>query len=295
MQKIQQGYDLVMGNRFAGGIMPGAMPAVHRYLGNPVLSWVARRSFGVPIRDFHCGMRAFTRQAFEKMMLQTPGMEFATEMVANAAHQGLRIGEIPIVLHPDKRGRPPHLAIVPGRRRHLRFIHLRARLYVPCTWDPDAAGRSRPAGSLGHGTSNHRRPVSGHPFPRPWLPAGAGGLQHLQPRCFRQDSACTALRWLPESHRALGGPALLIGCRNRGRGLLLLAGTTVDGAILYRWLSHPGMPMDSTVHPAFVATSAMALGINIIVSSLLLNLIVSRGRSGESVPPKRRPGPGRTS
>ena len=111
-----------MGNRFAGGIMPGAMPSLHRYLGNPVLSWVARRSFGVPIRDFHCGMRAFTRQAFDKMMLQTPGMEFATEMVANAAHQGLRIGEIPIVLHPDKRGRPPHLRSFRDGWRHLRFI-----------------------------------------------------------------------------------------------------------------------------------------------------------------------------
>ena len=122
VRKIQEGYDLVMGNRFAGGIMPGAMPPLHRYLGNPVLSWVARRSFGVPIRDFHCGMRAFTRQAFEKMMLQTPGMEFATEMVANAAHQGLRIGEIPIVLHPDKRGRPPHLRSFRDGWRHLRFI-----------------------------------------------------------------------------------------------------------------------------------------------------------------------------
>ena len=122
VRKIQEGYDLVMGNRFQGGIMPGAMPPLHRYLGNPVLSWVARRSFGVPIRDFHCGMRAFTRQAFEKMMLQTPGMEFATEMVANAAHQGLRIGEIPIVLHPDKRGRPPHLRSFRDGWRHLRFI-----------------------------------------------------------------------------------------------------------------------------------------------------------------------------
>ncbi|HQR70364.1 MAG TPA: glycosyltransferase family 2 protein [Burkholderiaceae bacterium] len=282
VQKIQQGYDLVLGNRFAGGIMPGAMPPLHRYLGNPVLSWVARRSFGVPIRDFHCGMRAFTRQAFEKMMLQTPGMEFATEMVANAAHQGLRIGEIPIVLHPDKRGRPPHLRSFRDGWRHLRFI---------LTYAPDYTFLAPGILMLLAGLVLQAVLIMG--------PVTIGGLylgiHFLALGCllalagfnifnlgvfaktllaqrydgFRSRTA----RWVEQRFSLDAG--IVAG------GLLLLAGITVDGVILYRWLSHPGLPMDSTVHPAFVATSMIALGINIIVSSLLLNLIVSRGRSGE--------------
>src|SRR5581483_8958811 len=122
VRKIREGYDLVMGNRFKGGIMDGAMPGLHRYLGNPILSLIARIAFRTPIGDFHCGMRAFTRAAFERMQLKTTGMEFATEMVANASHQGLRIAEIPIVLYPDKRNRPPHLRSFRDGWRHLRFI-----------------------------------------------------------------------------------------------------------------------------------------------------------------------------
>ncbi|KHK49640.1 glycosyl transferase family 2, partial [Burkholderia sp. A9] len=120
--KIDEGYEFVIGNRFKGGIMPHAMPPLHRYLGNPVLSTIARLTCSVPVGDFHCGMRAFTREAFARMDLQTPGMEFASEMVMNAARNGLRIVEIPTVLHPDKRNRPPHLRSFRDGWRHLRFI-----------------------------------------------------------------------------------------------------------------------------------------------------------------------------
>lgn len=122
VRKIQEGYDLVMGNRFRGGIMRGAMPPLHRYLGNPVLSWIARVAFHTDIGDFHCGMRAFTKSAFHRMGISSSGMEFATEMVANAACQGLRIAEIPTKLYPDKRNRPPHLRSFRDGWRHLRFI-----------------------------------------------------------------------------------------------------------------------------------------------------------------------------
>lgn len=98
VRAIDSGFDLVIGNRFAGGIMPGAMPPLHRYFGNPVLSLISRSAFRVKTGDFHCGMRAFTRIAFDRMKLRTTGMEFATEMVANAAYLGMRIGEIPTVL-----------------------------------------------------------------------------------------------------------------------------------------------------------------------------------------------------
>lgn len=124
--ELERGADLVMGNRFAGGIEPGAMPPLHRYFGNPVLSGVARVLYGIPVRDFHCGMRAFTRAAFEKIQARSPGMEFASEMVINADRAGLEIREVPVRLYPDKRGRPPHLRSFRDGWRHLRLIIARA-------------------------------------------------------------------------------------------------------------------------------------------------------------------------
>ena len=122
VRKIEEGHDLVMGNRFKGGIEPGAMPPLHRYFGNPVLSMLARVMYRIPINDFHCGMRAFTRESFDRMKVRTAGMEFATEMVVNASHAGLRIAEIPTRLYPDKRDRPPHLRSFRDGWRHLRFM-----------------------------------------------------------------------------------------------------------------------------------------------------------------------------
>src|SRR5690606_5279574 len=116
------GYDLVMGNRFQGGIQAGAMPPLHRYLGNPFLSFISRIFYRIPLGDFHCGMRAFRREAMLKAAPQTPGMEFATEMIICAAQAGLRIGEIPTRLYPDRRGRPPHLRSFRDGWRHLRFL-----------------------------------------------------------------------------------------------------------------------------------------------------------------------------
>ena len=106
------GYDLVMGNRFRGGIQPGAMPALHRYLGNPVLSGIGRLFFGSPCGDFHCGLRGFSKQAVARLDLRTTGMEFASEMVVKATLHGLRIGEVPTTLAPDGRSRaaPSQLA-----------------------------------------------------------------------------------------------------------------------------------------------------------------------------------------
>ena len=122
VDKIRSGFDLVMGNRFQGGIRPGAMTPLHRYVGNPVLSLCARIAFHAPIGDFHCGMRAFTPEAYRRMQVRTPGMEFATEMVANAVLGGLRIGEVPVVLYPDGRDRAPHLKTFRDGWRHLLFI-----------------------------------------------------------------------------------------------------------------------------------------------------------------------------
>jgi glycosyltransferase involved in cell wall biosynthesis len=121
---LRAGADLVMGNRFKGGIRDGAMPFLHRYLGNPVLSFVGRLFFRTPIGDFHCGLRGFSREAIGRLGLVTPGMEFASEMVAKSALAGLRITEVPTVLRPDGRGRPPHLRTWRDGWRHLRFLFL---------------------------------------------------------------------------------------------------------------------------------------------------------------------------
>jgi glycosyltransferase involved in cell wall biosynthesis len=119
---LRGGADLVMGNRFAGGIEPGAMPALHRYLGNPVLSWVGRLFFRVPINDFHCGMRGFRRDRVLELGLTTVGMEFASEMVVRSAINGLNITEVPTTLKPDGRSRAPHLRTWRDGWRHLRFL-----------------------------------------------------------------------------------------------------------------------------------------------------------------------------
>jgi len=124
VEKLRQGYPLVMGNRFKGGIRPGAMPALHRYLGNPVLSFIGRLFFRAPVGDFHCGLRGFDREALLSLDLRTRGMEFASEIVVKAALGGWRIAEVPTVLHPDGRGRPPHLRSWRDGWRHLRFLLL---------------------------------------------------------------------------------------------------------------------------------------------------------------------------
>ena len=120
--KLRDGFDLVMGNRFQGGIAPGAMPPLHRYLGNPVLSFVGRLFYPSTIGDFHCGLRAFRRDAILALGLKTTGMEFASEMVVKATLADLRVAEVPTTLSPDGRSRPPHLRSWRDGWRHLKFL-----------------------------------------------------------------------------------------------------------------------------------------------------------------------------
>ncbi len=122
--KLREGNDLVMGNRFAGGILPGAMPWKNRYVGNPILSGLGRVLFHSPSRDFHCGLRAFSKEAYERMQLQTTGMEFASEMVIKATLLRMKIAEVPTTLKKDGRSRPPHLRPWRDGWRHLRFMLL---------------------------------------------------------------------------------------------------------------------------------------------------------------------------
>ncbi len=122
--ELRAGFDLVMGNRFKGGIQPGAMPWKNRYLGNPILTSIGRLFFPAPVNDFHCGLRAFSAAAYRRMNLRTTGMEFASEMVIKSAILGLRVTEVPTVLRRDGRDRPPHLRPWRDGWRHLRFMLL---------------------------------------------------------------------------------------------------------------------------------------------------------------------------
>lgn len=124
VDELRSGSDLVMGNRFLGGIAEGAMPFLHRYLGNPGLSWLGRLFFKAPCGDIYCGLRAFTKDAYHRMALRTTGMEFATEMVVKASVLKLNVSEVPTTLSPDGRSRPPHLRTWRDGWRTLRFLLL---------------------------------------------------------------------------------------------------------------------------------------------------------------------------
>ena len=122
VERLRSGFDLVIGNRFKGGIARGAMPFLHKYLGNPVLSYLGRLFFAIPVGDFHCGLRGFRRQRMIALGLRSHGMEFASEMVVRAALAWHSIAEVPTTLSPDGRSRPPHLRTWRDGYRHLRFL-----------------------------------------------------------------------------------------------------------------------------------------------------------------------------
>lgn len=122
LPKLREGYDLVVGNRFAGGMQRGAMSFSHRYIGNPIISGLLRFLFHPGIHDAQCGMRGFSKAAFIEMDLRTTGFEFSPEMVVKAVRNHMRITEIPITVKPDLRDRPPHLRTIPDGWRHLSFL-----------------------------------------------------------------------------------------------------------------------------------------------------------------------------
>ncbi|MCI0640819.1 MAG: glycosyltransferase family 2 protein [Gemmataceae bacterium] len=130
VERLRAGDELVMGNRFKGGIKPGAMPWLHRYVGNPILSGILNLFFRTPVKDAHCGLRGFRKDSYEKLRLATPGMEFASEMVVKASLLKQKISEVPTTLSPDGRDRPPHLRSFRDGWRHLRFLLLMCPLWL---------------------------------------------------------------------------------------------------------------------------------------------------------------------
>ena len=278
IEKLEQGYDLVLGNRFKGGMKPGAMPFLHKYFGNPVLSKLSKVFYRVPVGDLHCGMRAFTKKAYKQMKLRTTGMEFATEMVANSARKGLRITEIPTVLFPDKRMRPPHLRTFRDGWRHLRFIMTYAPDYLYMV--PGAAlfilgvalqivligGPIRP---FGYYVGIHFLALGCLLFLLGFNVINLGILAKLIVMYQNPKTKERLAKWLFNYF------TLEVGVFT-GTALVLI-GASVDFFILWRWIYLRG-PMEDTIHLAFVATSAFALGVNAIFSSFLLNMFITEDK-----------------
>ncbi len=274
VKKIEEGHDLVMGNRFKGGIEPGAMPALHRYLGNPVLSTLARVMYRIPIADFHCGMRAFTREAFERMSVRTTGMEFATEMIVNASHAGLRIAEIPTRLYPDKRDRAPHLRSFRDGWRHLRFM---------LTYAPDwlylvPGGILSIIGVLGMAllapgplaVGNVKLGIHFLAVASLFALLGANVIW------FGLLARLTNARRNPITADSNFGRLLKYFTLERGLVVgagLAASGLAIDSWILLEWIFRGYGDMRDTVHVAFVASTVFVLGINALFGVFLLNMV----------------------
>jgi glycosyltransferase involved in cell wall biosynthesis len=271
--KIAEDFDLVIGNRFKGGIAPDAMPLMHRYVGNPVLSTLARIIHRAPITDFHCGMRAFTRRAYRQMNLRAPGMEFATEMVVNASRAGLRIAEIPTALRRDGRDRPPHLRSFRDGWRHLRFIFTYAPNYLYL-----APGGGMMLLGLALVAALARGPITfaGQYLGIHFLALGSlltlAGFNILHLGVLAKVIATSQL---PHTNSRINHWALQRFTLEGGlvAGLVLfVAGTAIDAYILWQWLRTAGTAQEQTVHTAFVASLLIVLGLNIMFSSFLLNM-----------------------
>lgn len=286
--RLRAGCDVVMGNRFKGGIEPGAMPWHHRYIGNPVLSRISRIAFDIPVGDFHCGMRAFTRRAFDAIRPETTGMEFATEMIASAARLGLRIEEVPVKLRPDGRNRPPHLRSFRDGWRHLRFILTYApdHLYMLPGIGMFAVGlilqvllASGPTTVVGLYMGIHFLALGGLLSLVGFNVISMGLLSKMLMSLKYPRLRTAPIRWTLDHFRLEHG--LLLGTLMSVPSLIVLI------VILARWLADPGRTMDYTVHPVFAATQILALGVNVMFAAFALQLLrahlatLGKGRNDE--------------
>jgi len=270
---LEAGNDMVMGTRIRGTIVPGAMPWLHRWVGNPFLTGLLNLLFGAGVSDAHCGMRAFTKDAYRRMQLRTTGMEFASEMIIKAALGKLRIAEIPITLRPDGRSRPPHLRSFRDGWRHLRFMLLFSPTYLfvlpglLCM----AIGLI-PLIALGGGP----RRVLGVNFDLHYMVVGSLltvlGFQILTTGLFAKAYSHAARLYAPD--RTLRAVlryfnlerGLVVG------GLVFVAGFALDTAILIRWLASGRETLDA-VRPALQASTLMIVGAQTVFSSFFLSML----------------------
>lgn len=277
IDELRNGADLVMGNRFQGGIEKNAMPFLHRYLGNPVLSFIGRLLYRTHIGDFHCGLRGFSREKILSLNLKCSGMEFASEMVMKACMSGFLVKEVPTTLQPDGRGRPPHLNTWRDGWRHLKLL---------LSYAPD------------------------HVFIAPALLCLLPGLLLLS--ALASGPIQFSQFYLGSHFLALGSLLSLVGTNlmmfgvlakliaakemplavtpmtrfflkkfKIEQGLLLgsgffLVGGFIDVSLLLRWISINNASMENTVHTAFFASTLVAIGLCVMLASFLIALLADR-------------------
>jgi glycosyltransferase involved in cell wall biosynthesis len=273
IEALRGGADLVMGTRIKGVIEPGAMPWLHRWIGNPLLTRLLNVLFRTGVSDAHCGMRGFTKDAYRRMQLQTTGMEFASEMVIKAALGGLRIVEIPITLRPDGRSRPPHLRSFRDGWRHLRFMLLFSPTYLFLI----PGGLCMLLGlvpliALGGGPVR----LGGINLDLHYMVLGSLltvlGFQILTTGLFAKVYSHAARLYAPD--RTL---EVLMRYFNLERGvalgsLLFLGGFVIDASILVHWLAS-GLGSLNAVRPALQASTLMIVGAQTVFSSFFLSML----------------------
>jgi glycosyltransferase involved in cell wall biosynthesis len=276
LEALRGGADLVMGNRFRGGIAPNAMPPLHRYLGNPVLSGIGRLFFRSPIGDFHCGLRGFRAEAIRGLGLATDGMEFASEMVVRATVDGLRIAEVPATLSPDGRSRPPHLRSFRDGWRHLRFLLLLSPRWLFLF--PGAALMLAGLASL----------LWLLPAPRMLFGLGLGvhtlvfssaaivcGFQAVTFAIFAKVFAINA-RLLPPDERVRRFTSMVNVEVGMAAGILLFLAGLAGGAYalgLWRLAAFGALDPEVTMRVVAPSATAMIVGLQLIFSSFFLGVL----------------------
>lgn len=278
LEKLRDGYDLAMGNRFAGEILPGAMPWKNRWIGNPVLSGLGRIIYRAPVSDFHSGMRGFSRAVFDALRLRTTGMEFASEMVVKATLARMRIAEVPITLHPDGRSRAPHLRPWRDGWRHLRFLLLlspRWTLVYPgvilmllgaAVGVPLALGWITSVGRINLGP--HTLAATGFMV----LVGYASVTLGVAARIYAMQEELGP----PSSERLRGWFRHITLERGLAVGAAtLLAGMVVMGSVLVRWwqLSFGPMPLEQTIRPMLSGGFLVALGVQTVLMSFFYSML----------------------
>jgi glycosyltransferase involved in cell wall biosynthesis len=276
IERLRAGDELVMGNRFRGGIRPGAMPPLHQFFGNPLLSALLKIFFHSPIGDCQCGLRGFRKEAIERIKLSAPGMEFASEMVVKSCLNRLRISEVPVVLHPDGRDRPPHMRSFRDGWRNLRLMLLLCPLWL----------YSIPAGLL----------LAFGLFLMVWLTPGTRhlGRVSLDVHSMLLGTLCVLLGyqtlWLGFLARVYGhfsgvlpsGPTIqrLLRAFTLERGLVtgvvvLLLGLGANLWLVHEWVGRDMGQLDIpyTMRFALWGLTAMVVGVQTVYSSFFLSML----------------------
>ncbi len=276
IEKLREGYQLVMGSRFSGKIEPGAMPWSHRWIGNPVLSWLGRRLFSSRVSDFHCGLRALTKESYVAMGIRTTGMEFASEIVVKASVRGMRVAEVPITLHPDGRTHPPHLRSFRDGWRHLRFLLMlspRWTLFFPgavlALAGVSLAGLVLfgPA-QIGRLTLDVHTLIAGSLFTlvgyQTMTTAIAARIYALE------EEIGPPAPWLERASNIFTLERGLI-----AGGFVVLCGLGLIGVLTWRWASSGFGPLDLnvTLRPMLVGSTLVALGIQTLLMSFVYGML----------------------